>query len=183
MFGPCEHADESPEDELETSLCVSGRKVWYRRLFSKNERQLRHHVDHEPTVRADRFSQGVSPMRQIGFALRQPRPEKALKRLRDGGIGNISLVLVELACCEQTTRRNQRLMEFIDHGGLADAGISGNEHQLGPAGRHDTIEGSEQGFDLALTAVQLFWNHEAVVDVVFARREIVNTARQLPVVQ
>src|SRR5262249_41056536 len=64
MLGPCEHADESPEYELEASLCVLGRKVWDRRLFPQYELQLRHQVGHEPSVRAHRFSQGFSPMRE-----------------------------------------------------------------------------------------------------------------------
>ena len=40
-------------------------------------------------------------------------------------------------------------MELIDDGGLADTGVSRNEHQLRRAALDDAIEGGEQGLDLA----------------------------------
>ena len=68
--------------------------------------------------------------RQLGLALAQQRPDQALKRLRQRRIGDVALVLVELARGEQAARRHQRLVQFIDDRGFADAGIARDQHQL-----------------------------------------------------
>ena len=75
-------------------------------------------------------TKGVAPDAQLCFALTQKRTDKALKRLRQSGIRDVALVLVELAGGKKAARRNKRLVQLIDDGGLADTGISGNEHQL-----------------------------------------------------
>src|SRR4051812_6100633 len=90
------------------------------------------------------------------------------------------LVLVELARRKQASRRNQRFMELIDDGGLADTGVSGNEYQLRRATADDTLEGGEQNIDLAGSPVQFLWNHQPVWRVVLARLEFVNAAPSLP---
>ena len=71
-------------------------------------------------------------------------------------------------------------MELIDDGRLADAGISGDEHQLRRAARYDALEGGEQGIDLARSAVQFFGNQQPVWRVVFAKREFVDAALSFP---
>ena len=110
-------------------------------------------VDHELAVRAQRFGQRGAPGRQLGLALAQQRPDQALKGLRQGRVGNVALVLVELAGGEQPARRHQHLVQFIDDRGFADAGIAGDQHQLRRAALDDAIEGGEQGLDLALSPV------------------------------
>ena len=52
MFRPGEYADESPEHQLKTTLCVLRRKLRNRRLFTDDELQFGDEVDHEPSVRA-----------------------------------------------------------------------------------------------------------------------------------
>ena len=64
--------------------------------------------------------------RQLGFALRQKAPDETLKSLSERRIGDVALVLIELAGCEQPARRNEHLVQLVDDRGLADAGISGN---------------------------------------------------------
>ena len=99
-----------------------------------------------------RLEKRIAPAAQLRFALAQKRTDKALKGLRQSGIRDVALVLVELARCKKAAGRNKRLMELIDDRGLADAGISGNQHQLRPAAGDDAVEGGEQGIDLALLA-------------------------------
>ena len=107
-----------------------GRKLGDRRLVADDELQFGNEVDHEPPVRAERLQKRVAPGRQFGFALAEKGPDEALKGLRERRIGDVALVLVELAGCKQPARRNERLVQLIDDGGFADAGISGDQHQL-----------------------------------------------------
>ena len=124
--------------------------------------------------------QGVAPTAQLGLALAEKRPHQALKRLRQRRIGDVALVLVELARCEKAARRHQRLVQLIDDGGLADAGISGDQHQLRPAAGDDAVEGGEQGLDLALSPVQFLGDQQPVGRVLLAQREGVDPALSLP---
>ena len=86
-------------------------------------------------VRAQRLAQGVAPAGQLGLALAEKGADQALKRLRQRRIGDVALVLVELAGREEPARRHQRLVQLVDDGGLADAGIAGDQHQLRRAAR------------------------------------------------
>ena len=123
---------------------------------------------------------GVAPARQLGLALAEKRPDQALKGLRQRRIGDVALVLVELAGGEQAARRHQHLVQLIDDRGLADAGIARDQHQLRRAAADDAVEGGEQGLDLALSPVELLGDQEPVGRVVFAEREVVDAALGLP---
>ena len=124
--------------------------------------------------------QGVPPPAKLLLAPGEERADEALEGLAQRGIRDVALVLVELAGREQATRRDQRLVQFVDHRGLADAGISGHEHEFRGAVRHDPIEGSEQRVDLALPAVELLRDQQPVRHVVSAELERVDTAVRLP---
>ena len=82
MFRPCEYADKSPEHHLEAALRVLGRKFRNRWLFSYNERQFRHKVHNQQTVRIQRLAKRIAPVEQLGLALAQKRTDQALKGLR-----------------------------------------------------------------------------------------------------
>src|SRR5579864_2880270 len=71
-------------------------------------------------------------------------------------------------------------MELVDDGGLADAGVSGNEHQLRLAAGNDTVESSEEGFNFRCSPVQFFGNQQPVWRVLFAEREFVDTMLSFP---
>ena len=88
------------------------------------------------------------------FALAEKRADKAPKGLRQSGIRDVALVLVELARGKKAARRNEHLVQLIDDRGLTDTGISGDEHQFRPAAGHDPVEGGEQGVDLTRAPVQ-----------------------------
>jgi hypothetical protein len=89
------------------------------------------------------------------------------------------VVLVELAGREETTRRDEHLVQLVHHRGLADTGIAGHEHQLRDAVGHDTVEGSEQCLNLALSAVKLLRDEQPVRYIVSAELERVDVAVRL----
>src|SRR5262249_23014445 len=122
-------------------LRVLWRKIRNRRLFSYDELQFGHQIHNEKSVRAQRFTNVIAPSAQICFALRQKGTDEVLKGLRQSGVGDVALVLVELAGRKKAAGRNKHFMELIYDGGLADTRVSGNEHQLRPPAGYDTIEG------------------------------------------
>jgi len=92
-------------------------------------------------------------MADLLLALAQDLAHQALEGLRQGGIRDIPLVLVELARGKKAAGQNKYLVELIDDGGFADTRISRDEHQLGRAGSYYAIEGGEQSIDLACSPV------------------------------
>jgi len=106
-----------------------------------------------------------------------------VKGLRQGRIGDVALVLVELAGGEQPPRRQERLVQFVDHRGLADAGIAGDQNELRRAALDDAVEGGEQGLDLVRSSVQLLGDQQPVGRIVRAEREVIDAAVSLPIGQ
>ncbi len=153
VFPACEHGDESPEHHLEALLRLQRGQVRNRRLLADDELELRDEIDDECAVRAQRLLKAVLPSGELGLALSQDRADEVLKGLRQGGIWNVALVLVELAGCEQATRWDEHLMQLVHHGGLANAGIPGHQHQLRGALVHYTVVGRHQDSDFLLSAV------------------------------
>jgi len=92
-----EHADEATEHQLKSPLRLLRLKLGNRWLLADDELQLRDEVGHEPTVQAQRLHKGLTPTRQFGIALAEKRAHQALKGLHQRRIGNVALVLVELA--------------------------------------------------------------------------------------
>src|SRR6516225_3604039 len=121
MLKPCEDPDEAPEHQLEAALRIVWRKFWDRRLLAEDEHQLGDQVDDETSVRAQRLLKGVAPMTQLGVALAEKRPDQALEGLRQGRIGDVTFVLVELARCKKAAWQHDRFLQFVDDGGLADS--------------------------------------------------------------
>src|SRR6185437_1038901 len=154
MFRPREYIDKTTNYQLETSLGFALRKVRDRRLLSYNGLQFRDQTYHQLSVRMKRVTESIAPLAQLLFALTQEWANQALKGLRQSGIRDIALILVELACCKKASRRNQRLVQLIDDGGFADSGIAGNQNQLRPAAGYHMIKRSKQGLALALSPVQ-----------------------------
>src|SRR6266436_4438112 len=110
MFRPGEHADEPPKDQMETPARVLGRQIRSRRLASDDEVEFRNELDDEPCVGTEGVAERVAPGRQIGFALSKKSLDQALERLSERRIGNVALVLIELARCKQAPRWNEHLV-------------------------------------------------------------------------
>ena len=96
----------------------------------RDERALNHFLIAHELAEAlrRRFPEDVVGLTRAGFLARRAyvnekivelyvrsgRPDEALKSLRQGGVRNIALVLVELAGCEKSARRNQQLVQLVD---------------------------------------------------------------------
>ena len=100
--------------------------------------------------------------------------------MRQGRKWDVALVLVELAGGEEPARQNKCLVQFIDDGGLADTGISADQHQLRRPALDDAIEGGAHGRDLTLAPIKFFRNHEPVWHVLRAEREFLDPALSFP---
>src|SRR5580698_3583166 len=92
-----EYANEALENELETALRLLRLKLRDRRLVSDDELQFGNEVGYEPCIQLERFQKRTAPDRQFGVAPAEKKPYKALKCLHQGRIGNVALVLIELA--------------------------------------------------------------------------------------
>src|ERR1700722_13278078 len=143
MFRSGEHADKPPKHQLETSLRVLRRKLRDGRLVTDDELQLGNEIGHGPAVRAQRLDKSVAPTAKLDVALAEERPNKTLKSLGQRRIRNVALVLVELARRENPTGRNEHLVQFIDDRGLADPGVSRDEHQFRRTALDDALEAAE----------------------------------------
>jgi hypothetical protein len=92
-----EHPEEAPENHLKAGLGVLRRQVRDRRLFPDHELQLGNKVDDELAVGAQRLAQRVPPARKLGLALAEKGPHQAPESLGQGRVGDVALVLIELA--------------------------------------------------------------------------------------
>ena len=180
VLRPGEHAEETPEHQLEASLLVLGRKLGRRRLLTDDERKLRDQIDHQLAVRAKRLQQRVAPLAQLRVALAEDLIDQALEGLSQRRVRDVSLVLVELARGKQATRRDQLLVQLIDERGLADPGVAGHQHELGRAAGHDPIERRDERVDLGLPAIELFGDQQPVRRIVRTQREWLDAHRAPP---
>src|SRR5262249_45035139 len=97
MLRAREYADEAAEDELEAVLRLLRGKLGHRGLVADDQLQIGDEIDHQPPILVESLQEGFAPAGQLGVALAEERPYEALKRLRQGRIGNVTLVLIELA--------------------------------------------------------------------------------------
>src|SRR5262245_63328485 len=116
MFWPREYAEEAAKYRVEPPLRILRRQFRNRRLLTNDGLQFRNQGHHQLSIQIQRISKSIAPRAQVLLGPAQQRARQVLKRLREGGIGNIALVLVELARCEETARRNQRFVELVDDG-------------------------------------------------------------------
>ena len=173
------HAEEAPENHLKAACASCGGRSatggWVPMRSSSSGMRLTMSWPFGPSASLSAARHG--PLR---LALGEKRAHEALEGLRQGGVRDVALVLVELAGREQAARRYECLVQLVHHRGLADAGIAGDQHELGRASGHDTVEGGEQGVDLGLPPIQLLWDPQSVRRVGDAQRERIDAAGRFP---
>ncbi len=162
MFRPREYVDEASEHQPEPILGVLWWKIRNRWLRADDELQFRDELDNEQPIRVQRLPKMVAPTLKLGLASTQQPADETLKGLRQCGVRDVALVLVEFARCKQATRRDQHLVELVDDGRFSDPGISGNEHQFRGTTCHDSIESGEQGVDLTGSSIQLLRDQQPI---------------------
>src|ERR1700716_233882 len=111
-----EHTEEASENHLEAVLCILRREVRNGRLFPDDELQLGDEVHDKLAIRAYRVLQRVSPLVYLRFALGENLIDEGLEGLCQGRVGDVALILVKLAGCEEAARRYQRLVQLIYDG-------------------------------------------------------------------
>src|SRR5271154_3461231 len=153
VFRPCEYADEAPEHQLDPILSFLWWKVRNRWLRADYEFQFRDEVNNEQPIRVQCLLKIVAPTLELGLALTQQPADEAPKGLRQRGIRDVALVLVEFARCKKAAWRNQNFVELVDDGRFSDPRISGNEHQFWRATCRHPIESGEQGIDLVCSSI------------------------------
>src|SRR5262245_11891492 len=153
MLGSRKDADEPAKHQLKPALRFRRRQIRYRPLFPDDVPQFGHEIDNKQPIWFQRVPKRITPGAQFVFASAEKLSDKALECLGQRRVRDVSLVLVELAGCKQAPRRNERLVELIDDGGLADARVPGDQHELRPPARDDAVKGGEQGLDLTFATV------------------------------
>ncbi len=110
------------------------------------------------------------------LALGEYLTDQGLEGLCQGRIRDVGLVLVEFAGREQPMRRNDCLVQLVYHGGLANAGIPGDEHERRRPIAQDPVEGGEQGGDLGPPPIELLRDQQSLRRVVRAQWERIDAA-------
>jgi hypothetical protein len=108
------------------------REIRYGPLLADDVLQFGYEIHNKQPVWLQRVPKRIAPMAQFVFALAEQLADKALERLGHRRIWDVPLVLVELAGRKQAPRRNERLVELVDDGGLADTGIPRDQYELWP---------------------------------------------------
>src|SRR4029077_13507625 len=145
-----------------------------------DELEIGNEIDDELAVRANGLAQRLSPPGELRLAPAQKRTDKALEGGRYGRVGDVALVLVELPGCKEGAWADQPLMQLVHHRGFADAGIAGDEHELGAAHGHDTMEGLQQAADLALPPVEPLRDQHSIRCIPGPQREGLDPADRFP---
>src|SRR5262249_1755783 len=130
MFWPREDAEKPPEYPLEAVLRVLRRQLRHRWLWANDELEFGNHIDHELPVLTERVLQRLPPCTQLGITLAQQWQEQVAEGLRQGGIRDVTLILVELPRREEAARRHERLVQFVHYRGLADTGVARHQHEF-----------------------------------------------------
>lgn len=171
LVGPREHHQEAAEHRQEAHQRLVGRQFGQSRLLADQVLKLRDQVDHQPAVLAHRLADGVAPGGGFVLAARQDLAHQGVEGLGEGGIGDVALVLVELAGAEQAAPRHHGDVDLIHQRGLADAGIARHQHQLGCSLDRYPVEGGQQAAGFVLAAIQGLGHQQAFGDVLAGQGE------------
>src|SRR5258708_14713232 len=101
-------------------------------------------MEDELAIDTDRRLQLLAPSGDACCTFGQQLLHQLAKRLRKGGLGNVALVLIELAGNEVATLRDDRLMQGVDQRRLADARVAENGRERRPAGGRHEFEDTEE---------------------------------------
>src|ERR1700680_4463744 len=115
MFWPGECSEETPEHQLETVLRILRRQVRNGRLFANDEFHLWDEIGDELALCTQWFLKSVPPTGQLRFTLDEDLTDQSLEGLCQSRVGDVALVLVEFAGCEEAARWNKHLVELVYH--------------------------------------------------------------------
>ena len=117
------------------------------------------------------------------LALAQQLAHQVVEGLRQGGVGNVALVLVELAGDEIAAPCRNGLLQFVDQGGFPHSRIAGHRHQQRLAVSGHLFERGQQRRSFPLAPVQPGRDLEAIGHIPRAKHKRRNLSRCLPLLQ
>ena len=145
------------------------------RLRAYDQLKRRHKLRQHLAVWPHHLQQQLAPALQPYVALGEELARQPLKRLGQGEIGDVALILVELASDKAAARLGDRLVQLVYEHGLPNAGGAGDQDELGvagcTAGPSNAPERVEKAGELAVAAVELLGDREAAGGVVLGERE------------
>src|ERR1700758_4021364 len=168
VLWPGERTEETPEHQLEAVPRVLRRQVRNGWLFANDKFQLGDELNDQLPTGTHGVQQEGPPLLHFRFALDEDLTDQSLEGLCQGSVRDVPPVLVELARRKQPANRNNRFVQFIHHGGFANAGITGYEYKFWRTLCHDPVESRQQSVDLTLPPVQLLRDQQSVRRVVRA---------------
>src|SRR6516225_7817703 len=101
-FGPGKDTHEPAEYAVEPVSRILRGEIGNRRLRPDDELKLRDQLDHELSARAQRVLKGIPPFTDLRVALAKNLAHESLEGLRESGVRDVALVLVEFASGEET---------------------------------------------------------------------------------
>ena len=165
-----ERAEQLAEGEIEPVLRLARADRDGGWLLAHHQLDGRDQLGEDRRVRPDRSEDALAPDRQGGLALGEDLLEQVVERVAQGGVGHVPLELVELARGEVPAGAEEGPVDLVHQRGLADAGIALDQDQLSLAGG-GALDGGAHGGALALAAVELLGDLEALRDVTAAGLE------------
>ena len=105
---------------------------------------------------------------QTLFALGEQPLHELLEGLDEGTIGNITRQLVALASDEVAPLSDQRLVEFLNQRGFADASIASHQH-TGRSALAGLLKGVQELTELLFSTVETLRHDEAVRPILLAK--------------
>ncbi|MFT3769649.1 MAG: glycoside hydrolase family 1 protein [Minicystis sp.] len=146
-------ADEGLERGVEAVLGLHRARRRDLRWIPEDLAELRDQLGQHAPIRGHGLADPPEGLRPALLGLGGERPREGAERLDHRRIRHVRRAQVELARSEPAALRGDGVPHRLDEGGLADAGVARQEHQLGPAGRTPG-EGVMEDGKLVLAAVQ-----------------------------
>src|SRR5215471_19118143 len=111
MLSPCKYPHKPAQAGEKAVVRLVGGHLGHWWLRTDQQCKLGHKIHHEPAVRAQRLEHSSVPACQVFVTLDQELADQVLEDLRQGGVRDIVLVLVELAEGEQAAQRYNGFVE------------------------------------------------------------------------
>ncbi len=112
-------------------LHLGARRFGQRRERTEDAFKGRHKRNERRARGTERVRDPLARTRELFVALHEQGVDQATKRLLQCAVRNAAAELVELPFCEEAAMLDDRPIQLVNHGRLADARVAGHEHQLG----------------------------------------------------